>query len=63
MTRAVRNIQAILGKLGYDAGTPDGVVGGKTTAAIAAFQKQAGLTQNGKIDETLIRALLARRNG
>ncbi|GGD09228.1 peptidoglycan-binding protein [Aureimonas glaciei] len=63
MTRAVRNIQAILGKLGYDAGTPDGVVGDKTTAAIAAFQKQAGLASNGKIDETLIRALLARRNG
>ncbi|BDA83194.1 peptidoglycan-binding protein [Aureimonas sp. SA4125] len=63
MTRAVRNIQAILGKLGYDAGTPDGVVGGKTTAAIQAFQKEAGLTANGRIDETLIRALLARKNG
>lgn len=63
MTRAVRNIQAILGKLGYDAGTPDGVVGSRTTTAIAAFQKEAGLAPTGKIDETLIRALLQRKDG
>jgi len=63
MKRAVRNIQAILGKLGYDAGLPDGVLGGKTTTAITAFQKDSGLGQTGKIDEPLIRALLARKNG
>ena len=63
MKRAVRNIQAILSKLGYDAGTPDGLLGGKTTAAISKFQKDAGLSATGKIDEPLIRALLARKNG
>lgn len=62
MKRAVRNIQAILGKLGYDAGTPDGVVGGKTTTAIVSFQKDAGLSPTGQIDETLIRALLERKD-
>ena len=63
MKRAIRNIQAILIKLGYDPGAPDGVVGEKTTAAIKAFQKQAGLDADGRIDETLIRALLARKDG
>ncbi|SKA34871.1 peptidoglycan-binding protein [Consotaella salsifontis] len=63
MGRAVRNIQAILIKLGYDPGKPDGVVGEKTTSAIIAFQKQAGLQPSGAIDESLIRALLARKDG
>lgn len=63
MKRAVRNIQAILTKLGYPAGTPDGVLGNQTTTAIAKFQKDSGLTATGKIDEPLIRALLARKNG
>ncbi|WP_040325167.1 peptidoglycan-binding protein [Aurantimonas manganoxydans] len=63
MKRAIRNIQAILIKLGYEPGAPDGVVGQQTTAAIKAFQKEAGLTADGSIDETLIRALLARKDG
>ena len=49
--------------LGYEPGEPDGVVGQQTTAAIKAFQKEAGLTADGSIDETLIRALLARKDG
>ncbi|WP_185983351.1 peptidoglycan-binding protein [Aureimonas mangrovi] len=60
MRRAVRNVQAILGNLGFDAGTPDGVVGDRTTAAIRAFQEQNGLAVTGEIDETLIRELLKR---
>ena len=40
MKKAVQNIQLILNKNGYDAGDPDGVMGGKTKAAIAAFQKR-----------------------
>jgi localization factor PodJL len=63
MKRAVRNIQAILGKLGYDAGSPDGVLGDKTKTAIAAFQKQTGLKPTGSVDEPLIRALLERKDG
>ncbi|MEF2553805.1 peptidoglycan-binding protein [Aurantimonas sp. A2-1-M11] len=63
MKRAIRNIQAILIKLGYEPGAPDGVVGEQTTAAIKSFQKEAGLTPDGSIDETLIRALLARKDG
>ncbi|WAP67835.1 peptidoglycan-binding protein [Jiella pelagia] len=63
MTRAIRNIQAILIKIGYDPGAPDGVIGDKTTEAISAFQKDAGLQVTGKVDETLIRKLLERRQG
>nr|WP_255616779.1 SEL1-like repeat protein [Aurantimonas sp. VKM B-3413] len=63
MTRAIRNIQAILIKLGYDPGAPDGVVGTNTTEAIKKFQTDQGLAADGKIDETLIRALLAHKDG
>ncbi|MBO0904204.1 peptidoglycan-binding protein [Jiella sonneratiae] len=63
MTRAIRNIQAILIKIGYDPGAPDGVMGEKTTQAIKAFQKDSGLAATGKVDETLIRKLLARKDG
>ncbi|MCE7029382.1 peptidoglycan-binding protein [Jiella avicenniae] len=63
MTRAIRNIQAILIKIGYDPGTPDGVIGTKTTEAIKAFQKDAGIAVTGKVDETLIRKLLERKDG
>ncbi|MBB3949213.1 peptidoglycan-binding protein [Aureimonas jatrophae] len=62
MTRAIRNVQAILGKLGYDAGTPDGVVGARTEAAIRQFQSKSGLEATGRIDEPLIRALLERKD-
>lgn len=62
MQRAIRNIQAILIKLGYDPGTPDGIAGAKTTEAIRSFQQSAGLDATGNIDEALIRALLERKD-
>ena len=61
MKQAVRNIQLILNKNGYDAGGADGVMGGKTTAAIAKFQKDNGMTPNGEVSEELVRALLAKK--
>jgi localization factor PodJL len=61
MKQAVRNIQLILNKNGYDAGGADGVMGGKTTAAIAEFQKDNGMTPNGEVSEELVRALLAKK--
>ncbi|MBP0614601.1 peptidoglycan-binding protein [Jiella mangrovi] len=63
MARAIRNIQAILIKLGYEPGAPDGVIGDKTTNAIEAFQKDSGLQPTGKVDEALIRKLLERKDG
>jgi localization factor PodJL len=58
MKKAVRNIQLILTKSGYDAGTPDGVMGAKTRDAIAAFQKAHGMKPTGDVDQPLVEALL-----
>ena len=60
MKKAIRNIQLILAKNGYDAGAPDGVMGGKTTKAIAAYQAANGMKSTGEVDEALVRSLLAK---
>jgi localization factor PodJL len=61
MKKAIRNVQAILNKNGYDAGQPDGVIGQRTTDAIKAFQKDNGLDQTGNVDKPLVEALLAKK--
>lgn len=60
MRQAVRNIQTILNKNGYDAGPADGIMGAKTKSAIAAFQGDNGMPATGEVDEPLVRALLER---
>ncbi|QQA44385.1 lytic murein transglycosylase [Pelagovum pacificum] len=49
-------LQAGLNRAGFDAGTPDGVVGDNTTSAIEAYERANGLAVTG----TPSRALLAR---
>jgi localization factor PodJL len=61
MKQAVRNIQLILNKNGYDAGSPDGVMGGKTKSAIADFQKANGMEPTGEVNEALVTALLKKK--
>jgi localization factor PodJL len=61
MKKAVRNIQRILNKNGYEAGGADGVMGGKTKSAIMAFQSDNGMKATGQVDEKLVKALLARK--
>ncbi|MGE3366866.1 MAG: peptidoglycan-binding protein [Rhizobiaceae bacterium] len=61
MKKAIRNVQAILNKNGYDAGQPDGVIGQRTTDAIKAFQKDNGLDPTGNVDKPLVEALLAKK--
>ncbi|WP_377298400.1 peptidoglycan-binding protein [Rhizobium sp. SGZ-381] len=58
MEKAVRNIQAILNRNGFDAGQPDGRMGKKTVSAIRAFQRSNGLAEDGTISEALVRKLL-----
>jgi localization factor PodJL len=58
--KAITNVQLILTKLGYDAGKPDGVMGGKTRNAIRAFQEAEKLPVTGEIDAALVKALLAK---
>ena len=61
MKKAVQNIQAILNKNGYEAGNPDGVMGGKTKTAIVQFQKDNGMRPTGEVSEELVRTLVARK--
>lgn len=61
MKKAVRTIQIILDKNGYDAGPADGVMGGKTKAAIAKFQKDNGMKPTGEVDDKLVHTLLAKK--
>jgi localization factor PodJL len=58
MKKAIRNVQLILNKNGYDAGGSDGKIGAKTRDAIMAFQKDNGLEPTGNIDNDLVRNLL-----
>lgn len=61
MKKAIRNIQLILTKNGYDAGSADGVMGSRTKQAIMEFQKDNGMPVTGEVDEQLVRALLAKK--
>lgn len=47
-------LQGLLSRAGYDVGTPDGVVGPKTRAAVMAFQARAGLPADGHVSGLLL---------
>ena len=53
----IKQTQAMLNKLGYKVGTPDGVMGPKTRGAIVRFQNKAGLSPTGTINTDLVKAL------
>ena len=44
---AVRKLQELLNKKGFDCGAVDGIFGSKTHAAVVAFQKANGLSADG----------------
>jgi lytic murein transglycosylase len=52
-----REVQALLDRAGYDVGTPDGVVGRRTEAAISAFQTARGMPVDGRPSPALLAAL------
>ncbi|GLU25557.1 peptidoglycan-binding protein [Brucella sp. NBRC 12950] len=58
MKKAVRNIQLILQKSGYDVGSADGVMGNKTRNAIAEIQKANGQEPTGEVNQQLVQLLL-----
>lgn len=58
---SVKNLQKALKDLGYEVAT-DGVYGGQTKIAVAAFQKQNGLSETGTADANT-QALLYSGNG
>ena len=50
-------IQSALNARGYDAGVPDGIPGPRTRAAIAAYQRGAGVVPDGQPSIALLRSL------
>ncbi|MVA98494.1 peptidoglycan-binding protein [Nitratireductor sp. CAU 1489] len=58
--QAIRAVQDILNKRGFNAGPADGIMGAKTQTAIAAYQAEQGMEPTGQINEALVRSLLDR---
>ena len=54
---SVTDLQKALNQLGYDAGTADGNYGAGDDAAVTAFQKAKGLTQDGVAGPTTLAAI------
>ena len=52
-----KQLQSMLLRKGYDIGTPDGVIGPKTRAAVRDFQARAGLLPDGHVSGNLLRVL------
>lgn len=47
-------VQTLLNRAGYDVGSPDGVVGPKTRAAVMAYQARAGIPADGHVSGLLL---------
>ncbi|MFQ5773140.1 MAG: lytic murein transglycosylase [Kiloniellaceae bacterium] len=56
----IEELQSLLGSLGFDPGTPDGVVGSRTRAALKAYQRQAQLAPDGYPTAELLQGLRQR---
>lgn len=61
--RPVRDVQKALVDQGFDAGTPDGIWGSKSVAALKGFQRAHGLAPSGVVTEDSLKALFPRPNG
>lgn len=53
----VAELQRVLGRLGFDAGKVDGILGPATAAAVTEFQRNAGLTTDGICGPDTVAAL------
>jgi len=50
-------VQAVLNRLGFDSGVPDGVIGPKTSGAISSFENSIGMEPSGEINPRLLAVL------
>lgn len=57
----VEDVQAALGRAGYNAGPADGLAGPRTTTAITAYQRDNGLATDGEPSAALLQHLLSRK--
>lgn len=55
----IASVQTLLGRLGYDAGTADGVAGRRTRSAMNQFQREHGLPETQVPDQATLDALRA----
>ncbi|PDS41165.1 hypothetical protein CO662_35670 [Rhizobium anhuiense] len=55
--RPVRDVQKALADQRFDAGTPDGIWGSKSVAALKGFQRAHGLTPSGVVTQDSLKAL------
>jgi peptidoglycan hydrolase-like protein with peptidoglycan-binding domain len=53
----VKRVQEVLADLGYDPGVADGEMGATTKSAIAAFQRDRKITQDGRITPVLLKEI------
>ena len=53
----VERVQKALKDAGHDPGAIDGVMGARTSAALKAYQKQAGLNASGQLDDATMTKL------
>lgn len=53
----VREVQRLLGELGYDPGPADGAFGPRTSAAIELYQRRSGLPVMGRVTDELVAQL------
>lgn len=57
--RPVRDVQKALVDQGFDAGTPDGIWGSKSVAALKGFQRAHGLAPSGVVTQDSLKALFS----
>lgn len=57
VSRLTLDVQNNLKALGYDPGPVDGIYGAKTRSAIEAFQREQGVSADGKVSEALLQRL------
>jgi localization factor PodJL len=55
----IARAQFLLNKVGYDAGVPDGKLGPQTITAIRKFEGRQGISQTGKVSQSLLKRLSA----
>ena len=53
----IREAQAILNELGFNAGSVDGKTGPQTESALKAFQRNRGVTQDGRLTKAMLEML------
>jgi localization factor PodJL len=50
----ITHAQALLNKLGYDVGAPDGELGDRTREAVKSFERRNGLNETGEVTVPLV---------